>query len=280
MLSAPLAAQATRSPVTSRMLVTDAGYFPHAAAHGRSRDQGAAQTIVILCASGAGWLELGEQPPIRLETGMAALIPAGLSHRYRADRDDPWSIWWLHTVGADMDELVAAVVRDGDPVVHLRDAYSAIAAIDEAVTAMEQEETVAALYLAAGAAWRLYAQLAADRLRGPAPTNDRMEIVQQYLRAHLSSSFTVDDLARLAGLSVSHFSASFKATAGISVIEYVKRLRSARARELLITTDASVAEIGAAVGYSDTFYFSRQFRAVNGVSPSAFRASSRDEAVR
>ena len=41
----------------------------------------------------------------------------------------------------------------------------------------------------------------------------------------------------------------------------------ARARQLLITSDHTVAEIAAAVGYPDPFYFSRQFSAVNGVSP-------------
>jgi AraC family transcriptional regulator of arabinose operon len=277
-LPAPLVASASRQPITSRLLVTDAGYFPHAAAHGRSRRHGAEQTIVIICASGRGWLTLDDEVARRLDAGHAAVIPARAAHRYHADSDDPWSIWWLHAIGSDMKDLMGAISPDGDPIVRLRDAYSAIAAVDEAVTALEQDETLPMLYLASGAAWRLFAQLASDRLRGVAPTDDRMQIVQQYLRAHLSTSFSVDDLARLAGLSTSHFSATFKSTVGISVVEYVKRLRSARARELLITTEASVAEVGEAVGYSDAFYFSRQFRAVNGVSPTVFRARSRDDA--
>jgi AraC-like DNA-binding protein len=45
----------------------------------------------------------------------------------------------------------------------------------------------------------------------------------------------------------------------------------ARARQLLITTTAPISEIAAAVGYTDSFYFSRQFSAVNQVSPRRFR---------
>jgi len=277
-LPAPLTAKAASEPITSRLLVTDAGYFPHAAAHGRSRRHGAEQNIAIVCASGVGWLELDDQPARQIDAGSAVVIPAGVAHRYRADAEDPWSIWWLHAVGSDMDDLVGQIVLNGDPVVPLRDTFSAIAAIDEAVTAMEQDETIPMLYLASGAAWRLFAQLASDRVRGVAHTDDRMHSVQQYLRAHLGASISVTDLARLAGLSTSHFSAVFKQTVGLSVIEYVKRLRSARARELLITTDASIADIGEAVGYLDAFYFSRQFRAVNGVSPTTFRSLSRDDA--
>ena len=41
----------------------------------------------------------------------------------------------------------------------------------------------------------------------------------------------------------------------------------ARARQLLIVTEDSIAEIAAAVGYPDPFYFSRQFSAVNHIQP-------------
>ncbi|KNC18732.1 hypothetical protein AC792_10600 [Arthrobacter sp. RIT-PI-e] len=276
-LPAPLVDAALQRPITSTLLVTDAGYFPHAAAHGRLRRHGADETIVILCASGTGWLTLGDGRPHRLDPGSAAVIPAGSPHRYRADEEDPWSIWWVHARGSGMEDLVEEIVPGENPVVRLRDAYSAIAAAEDVVAALEQDETVPMLYLATGAAWRLFTQLASERLRGEAPSDDRMQTVQHYLRTHLATTLSVDDLARRAGLSTSHFSAVFRQSVGLSVVEYLKRLRSARARELLITTDAPVAKIGQAVGYADAFYFSRQFRAVNGMSPTAFRTRSRED---
>ena len=81
----------------------------------------------------------------------------------------------------------------------------------------------------------------------------------------------------MAGFSPSHFSARFRAATGFSVLEYLKRLRMARARQLLIVTENSIAEIAAAVGYPDSFYFSRQFSAVNHISPREFRARSHEE---
>lgn len=74
-------------------------------------------------------------------------------------------------------------------------------------------------------------------------------MAQDHLREHLDSPTSITELATLAGMSTSHFSALFKKAAGMSAVEYVKRLRSARARELLITTDASIADIARAVGY-------------------------------
>jgi len=274
-LPKPLVTSALTQPITERLLVTDAGYFPHAAAHGRARPRGAAETVVILCTRGVGWLTLGvgeHEREHRVGAGEAVVIPAHVPHVYRADPDDPWSIWWLHAAGSDSAALTEAICTpDAGPVVYPRDVYSAAASIERAVVALERDETAASLYLASGAAWGLLAQLASDRLQGPAATADRIQIVQDYLRDNLASPVSVVELARLASLSTSHFAALFKASTGSGVVEYVRRLRSARARELLMTTEASIADIGMSVGYSDPFYFSRQFRMVNGTSPSDFR---------
>jgi AraC-like DNA-binding protein len=273
-LPRPLVESALHEPVTGRLLVTDAGYFPHAAAHGRVRPHGARESIVMVCTAGAGLVSVGgvEHPAV---AGDAIVLPAGRPHRYVADLADPWSIWWMHVSGSDSHELVAAVVGDGASVLPLRDAGSAAAAMESVVGALERDDTTPSLYTAAGAAWSMLAQLAAERRGGPAPDLDRMRVIQDLIRADLAAPFTVPGLARRAGLSASHFSALFRRATGLAVMEYVKRLRSARARELLMTTDLTVAEVAERVGYSDPFYFSRQFHAVNGTSPSAFRARGR-----
>jgi AraC-like DNA-binding protein len=270
--------QAGQHPPTSRLLVTDAGYFPHAASHGRVRRSGAAQAIVILCSEGAGWCELGG---VRHEVGAGEVlvIPPRLAHRYYADARRPWSIWWLHVVGEDLPDLLRAIGLTAEqPTGQLVDPPAAFGLVEHICDCLERDETWASLTAAAGAAWHLLAQLAAERERRTGVDNEPLRRVQDHVREHLSSAVSVPALAELAGFSPSHFSARFKTVTGFSVIEYVKRLRMARARQLLITSDHTVAEIATAVGYPDPFYFSRQFRAVNGVSPRTFRARAHEEA--
>jgi AraC family transcriptional regulator, arabinose operon regulatory protein len=278
-LPQPLIKAALKDPLTGRLLVTDAGHFPHATSHGRSRPDGAGQAILILCTEGGGWLTMhGTHHTI--SAGEAVLIPPGTPHRYGADQRDPWTIWWLHAEGVDVPTLVDAVLgADRQPVIPVRDMFGAVALAQQVVSEVERDETRASLYAAVGPAWNLFAQLAADRLRGRAGSVDRIHLVQDHLRAHLAEPTSVPALARLAGMSTSHFAALFKASAGTGVVEYVKRLRIARARELLITTDALVAEIASAIGYTDAFYFSRQFRSVNGMSPTEYRSRSRRELI-
>ncbi|RMB61790.1 AraC family transcriptional regulator [Tessaracoccus antarcticus] len=271
-LSAPTVEMALRSPLTERLLVTDAGYFPHAAAHGRIRRHGARETIVIVCVAGRGRIKL-DNTLHDVGPGEVAVILPEVPHMYMADEADPWSIWWLHVTGSDVEEFTQLIRHPGGgPTVRLRDSHRAIACIERVIDALEIDDTHATLYEASGAAWQLMAYIAADVQRGKKTlATDSIRLVQDYLRANLASSLGVPELARMASLSTSHFSALFRAATGMTVTEYLKRLRSARARELLITTSATIAEVAERVGYSDAFYFSRQFRAINSISPREFR---------
>lgn len=276
-LPRPLISSALSAEPTARLLVTDVGYFPSAESHGRIRPHGAEQAIVILCTEGAGWARIAGVE-LAVSTGQALILPAGLPHAYGADAADPWTIWWLHTAGSDAGVLTAAAVGDGPQyVIKLHDAFRMVSLIEHAAECLEQDETVPSILSASGAAWNLLAQLAADRQRGYRDSADRIRVAQDYLREHLRSHTNVPQLAQLAGMSVSHFSALFKAATGTGVVDYVTRLRSARARELLLTTPRSIADIATDVGYDDAFYFSRQFRAVNGLSPRQFRERSHRE---
>jgi len=277
-LPQPLVEEASRRAPTSRMLVTDAGDFPHAARHGRVRRGGVDQAIVILCEDGGGWCEL-DGVRHEISAGEVLVIPPGRPHRYYADAKDPWSIWWLHVTGDDVADLLSAIGLSAEqPTGALVDAYPAFTLVESICDWLGRDETRASLIAAAGAAWNLLAQLAAERERRVVADHEPLRLVQDHLREHLSAPVSVPALAELAGFSTSHFSARFRATSGFSVLEYVKRLRMARARQLLITSDHTVADIARSVGYLDPFYFSRQFTAVNGVCPRTFRAQAHDEA--
>jgi AraC-like DNA-binding protein len=270
-LARPLMREALGLPLTSRLLVTDCGYFPMAADHQRSRTEGIPQAIVIVCVDGAGWCRL---PYGRWEVsaGQALVIPAGVPHAYGAADDHPWTIWWLHLGGADVAELVGAVLPDPDrPVIEVGDVYQAVSLIGDTLGRMERDDSVRSRQAAAGAAWHLLALLAAGQTGTSASRNDAIQQAQQYLREHVGARTSVAGLAALAQLSPSHFAALFRRATGTGVLQYQTRLRMSRARELLDTTDQPIAEIARTLGYTDPFYFSRQFRSVHGTSPSAYR---------
>jgi AraC-like DNA-binding protein len=102
-------------------------------------------------------------------------------------------------------------------------------------------------------------------LGGLAPWQKRrlMELIDSNLDGELRLSY----LAEQCGLSVSHFSRSFKRSFGVPVHRYLIARRVERAKFLLRSSSAPLSEIALESGFSDQAAFSRSFRAVVGTSP-------------
>ena len=58
---------------------------------------------------------------------------------------------------------------------------------------------------------------------------------------------------------------------GMGFVEYIKSVRVAHAKRMLIHSDLSVDEVSAACGYQDTKYFKQVFKQLTGMSPHAYR---------
>lgn len=82
---------------------------------------------------------------------------------------------------------------------------------------------------------------------------------------------TLEDLAAAANLSKYHFLRLFKATYGMTPMEYVSLRRIERAQDLLRATNLTVTEVCFAVGFSSLGSFSSRFRAVVGESARDFQ---------
>ena len=99
--------------------------------------------------------------------------------------------------------------------------------------------------------------------------------VQEYIDSHLGENIDLEVLAGLSGLSLHYFAHAFKESTGIPPYSYVLRRRLDKARELLVRTDAPLADIALATGFSDQSHLARHFRQLVGMSPGIFRRSHR-----
>jgi len=92
---------------------------------------------------------------------------------------------------------------------------------------------------------------------------------------HIDKNFhraiRLPDLAKLAGMSTSTFSRYFKKATSKAVVDYINEIRLRSARQLLVSSDLSVAEVGSASGFDNLSYFNRRFVRAYGVSPGVFR---------
>src|SRR5689334_17031478 len=87
-----------RDPVTRQIYITDIGYYPKAEFHYVERPAGSSQHIIIYNVEGSGWVEI-DKKRTTLSASQFVVIPAGAPHKYAANEDDPWTIYWLHFKG-------------------------------------------------------------------------------------------------------------------------------------------------------------------------------------
>ncbi len=92
-----------------------------------------------------------------------------------------------------------------------------------------------------------------------------------YIDENFSRELTLDEVSRYVNISPYYFSKLFKDEAGENFIEYLTRMRIARAKELLKNPNLSIKEICIMSGYSDPSYFSRIFKKQEDVTPSEYR---------
>ena len=94
--------------------------------------------------------------------------------------------------------------------------------------------------------------------------------VTDYVEAHLAGNVLLSQLAEVARLSAFHFSRAFKQSFGLPPLRYVTSRRIERAKTLL-AGEASVTQVGLAVGFAETSSFTTAFRRHTGVTPTVFR---------
>jgi two-component system, response regulator YesN len=91
------------------------------------------------------------------------------------------------------------------------------------------------------------------------------------LNRDLRRKLTLADLAQVVGHSRSLLCRVFKEETGLTVKQYLKKLRMKKACELLQGTSLIIKEICAAVGMRDQSHFTRDFKKIHGLTPTEYR---------
>src|ERR1035437_5617912 len=189
-------ARALEHALLRNLLPTDAGYFPKAAGHYVERTEGVSQAIFIYCAHGRGWGELGGQRH-ELEAGDPLGVPPETPHVYGANEEHPWTISWVHAVGANvglfLNELGVSLER---PVVYLGEDPKLLALFEEVLAILEHGYTPVQLLYASQALAHLLGKMVwhrQQRWRGDPDPRQKISQSIAYMKQHLEQPLHVSD---------------------------------------------------------------------------------------
>ncbi|MFC5585692.1 helix-turn-helix domain-containing protein [Nitratireductor kimnyeongensis] len=101
---------------------------------------------------------------------------------------------------------------------------------------------------------------------------ERIDRVLLHIHTHYAERITNAELAEIAALSSSGLHRLFRRHTRTSISDYVMRLRIGEACMRLSSNDQPIGHVAAAVGYHSLANFNRQFKALRGMTPRAYRA--------
>jgi AraC-like DNA-binding protein len=118
--------------------------------------------------------------------------------------------------------------------------------------------------------WRLLAGEQRAMVRQIGLADSRLSQIShaiRWIRVHYAETFRIEDLARLAAMSVSSFHRHFRAVTAMSPLQYQKQIRLQEARARLLAESEDVAAVGFSVGYDSPSQFSREYSRLFGAPP-------------
>lgn len=99
----------------------------------------------------------------------------------------------------------------------------------------------------------------------------KLQLVIDYIYANLDRNLGLSDLAELVQMSPYHFSRLFKQSTGHSPYQFVIKCRVERAKELLLNSNLSIAQITYTVGFANQSHLTNHFKRTLGVTPRMVR---------
>jgi len=98
-----------------------------------------------------------------------------------------------------------------------------------------------------------------------------IRLAKKYIAEHIGEKNALEEIAEYVKLNPVYFSSLFKKETGMNYSAYLVNARMEAAKNLLVSTNETVAAIADQVGYKDVRYFSKLFAKTVGVKPAIYR---------
>lgn len=264
----------TKDLITKQIYITDIGYYPKAAFHYVERSQGISQNILIYCVEGSGWIEMNKKK-MDISPSQFITIPANTPHKYAANENDPWTIYWIHftgTVSALIIELLLSNSKNYKPNLSFNE--NRIKLFEDICTHLERGYSCDNLRYVNMIFYHFLSSLLYEEKFNYNLNKNEKNIITltiDLMQKRTNTTLTLKECASFANLSVSHFSAVFHEKTGYAPVEYFNHLKIQKACQYLSFTPMSIKEMANNLGIEDQYYFSRMFSKLMGISPTEYR---------
>ncbi len=264
---------ATAFARTSLLYTTDIGHYFCKEKYFTKR-RGLNSYLIKITVSGGGCLTYNQQTH-SVKIGQVFWIDCSQPQAYQTDPDDKeWEMYWFHFIGPTAAAYYSQFLKSNQnsPVATLSPQSPALGLLQklEALYASNDPQLVKDINASS-----LITQILVSCITSTFQTTEQVpEIVQKityYLQTNYMNKITLDSLGEVFNLNPFYLQKLFKRWVGESPLEYTINLRMGKAKELLASTQMSISEVSYAIGIENPSHFTRQFKALEGMTPQNFR---------
>lgn len=213
-----------------------------------------------------------------IKSGQAFLIYPGEETVYQADKENPWSYFWIGFCGFRAEEFAQNMGFSHEyPVVEVKQIENVKQGMMNMLKARQLTRVNELRRLSE--LLQIFSFIMEDNSSGEHeeqhdyPSAVYVKCAMDYMFRHYNEKIKIDDLADYIGISRSHLAGSFKKELKMSPQKYLINLRMENAASMLKKTSEPINMIASASGYEDSLSFSKVFKQKYSMSPKAYRDS-------
>lgn len=94
---------------------------------------------------------------------------------------------------------------------------------------------------------------------------------QEYINHHFVFNIRIDEIAKFVGVSKAYLQRIYRAYTGTTILKAINTIRVERAKQMLMSSNLSVKQVGEQSGFRNNQHFIYEFKETTGVTPSEYR---------
>ena len=229
---------------------------------------------LVYITRGSGYFESASCSRTKIEAGTMFMLFPGEWHSFTPDAESGWNNHWIGFNGSIIDDKIKAGFFTFKNCVFRVGVDERITNTYHQILDIVNSERKGYQQMAAGLAFSLIGRVYYENLNHSFGDSYMTRIINQakaIIKEDTNGTHTLEEIATSLNISYSLFRREFKRTCGISPGQYRLELKVAKAKELLYSTNLSIAQIAEQLHFECLGQFSTFFKKKTGQSPLEYR---------
>jgi len=223
----------------------------------------------------------GEVNAYSLSPGQGFMIWPGQMCTYTSDSEEPWEYAWVEFDGTRAKEFMQQTnLQYNHPVYISQDEQAQKSMAEELIWIVHNSHRPAMELM--GHFYIFLCNLIQSSAKpefvlDETHKDSHLQKATDYIRQHYHRDLTIQEIADYCQVHRSYLFQIFTASFGLSPLNFLIRHRIRKAGELLRTTNLSIGEVSAKVGYPNQMNFTRAFKRVTGTTPVKWKKDGKNQ---